>query len=161
MKSDVIVSLIKEIVKTEVKQQVKEELVKLIKSGAVTLNSQKKPVSSLSKLTEINTTAPKKQSVIPKQQKEFSKDPMLNEILNMTQPFTAAHRVEGGVAPAMGGSILDSIQPQRIVEDDWETMDYRTSNIPAQNIEETGDAGIDAITKALSRDYTELVKRFK
>ena len=160
MKSDVIVSLIKEIVKNEVKQQVKEELVKLVKSGAVTLNSQKKTMPSLSKLTEVNTTASKKQSVVSKQQKEFSKDPMINEILNMTQPFTAAHRVEGGT-PSMGGSILDSIQPQRSMEDDWETMDYRTSNISSEPIVETGDAGVDALTKALTRDYSELVKRFK
>lgn len=161
MKSDVIVSLIKEIVKNEVKQQVKEELVKLVKSGAVTLNSQKKTMPSLSKLTEVNTTtASKKQSVVSKQQKEFSKDPMINEILNMTQPFTAAHRAEGG-SPSMGGSILDSIQPQRSMEDDWETMDYRTSNISSEPIVETGDAGVDALTKALTRDYSELVKRFK
>ena len=41
MKSEILLTLIKEVVKNEVKQQVKEELTKLIKSGAVTLNSQK------------------------------------------------------------------------------------------------------------------------
>ena len=35
MKSDILVSLIKEVVKNEVKAQVKEEVAKLIKSGAV------------------------------------------------------------------------------------------------------------------------------
>jgi hypothetical protein len=38
MKSEILLTLIKEVVKNEVKLQVKEELVKLIKSGAVTLN---------------------------------------------------------------------------------------------------------------------------
>jgi hypothetical protein len=160
MKSDMILSLIKEVVKNEVKQQVKEELAKLIKSGAVTLNSQKKTTPSLAKLTEVNSTATKKQSVVKTQQKEFSKDPMINEILNMTQPFTAAHRVEGG-SSSMGGSILDAIQPQMSTEGDWETMDYRNTNISSETPMETGDVGIDALTKALNRDYTELVKRFK
>jgi hypothetical protein len=45
MKSDILVSLIKEVVKNEVKAQVKEEVAKLIKSGAVTLNTQKKSVA--------------------------------------------------------------------------------------------------------------------
>jgi hypothetical protein len=162
MKSDVIVSLIKEIVKNEVKQQVKEEIVKLIKSGAVTLNKERKE-PSLMEMTEVTSTAQtKKQTVVPtqkKQVKEFTKDPLLNEILSQTTPFTAAHRVEGGTA-STGGSILDSIQPNVNMEGDWETMDYRTKNIPTQQINETGDMGIDAITKALTRDYRELVKRF-
>lgn len=162
MKSDVIVSLIKEIVKNEVKQQVKEEIVKLIKSGAVTLNKERKG-TSLMEMTEVNSTAQsKKQTVVPtqkKQVKEFTKDPLLNEILSQTTPFTAAHRAEGGSA-APTNSILDSLQPSVSMEGDWETMDYRTTNIPTEQINETGDPGIDAITKALSRDYRELVKRF-
>jgi len=158
MKSDMILSLIKEVVKNEVKQQVKEELAKLIKSGAVTLNSQKKTMPSLSKLTEVNTnTATKKQSVIPKQQKEFSKDPMINEILNMTQPFSASERVEGGMMNE--GSILDAIQPQRYQEDEWDTMDYRNQSVQ-ETIPSTGNAGLDALNKALTRDYSSLTKVF-
>jgi hypothetical protein len=167
MKSEILLTLIKEVVKNEVKLQVKEELVKLIKSGAVTLNSQKKPSTpSLREMTEVTPTPVKKQQPIQQTQqpkKEFSKDPMINEILNMTQPFTAAHRAEGGMTGA-GGSVLDMIQPQQTMEGDWETMDYRdvevSQNIP-QQFEPTGDALQDATMKALTRDYSELVKRFK
>ena len=169
MKSDILVSLIKEVVKNEVKAQVKEEVAKLIQSGAVTLNTQKKSSTpTLREMTEI-TTQPqvKKQQPIQQQkpqqpQREFSKDPMINEILNMTQPFTSAQRVEGGQSG--GGSVLDMIQPQQTMEDDWKTMDYRESNIPQnipQQIESTGDGLQDATIKALTRDYSELVKRFK
>jgi hypothetical protein len=169
MKSDILVSLIKEVVKNEVKAQVKEEVAKLIKSGAVTLNTQKKSSTpTLREMTEI-TTQPqvKKQQPIQQQkpqqpQREFSKDPMINEILNMTQPFTSAQRVEGGQGG--GGSVLDMIQPQQTMEGDWKTMDYRESNIPQnipQQIESTGDGLQDATIKALTRDYSELVKRFK
>lgn len=165
MKSEILLTLIKEVVKNEVKLQVKEELVKLIKSGAVTLNSQKKPSTpSLREMTE--TTPVKKQQPIQQIQrpvKEFSKDPMINEILNMTQPFTAAHRAEGGMG-GVGGSVLDMIQPQQTMDGDWETMDYRDMEMPTnipQQFEPTGDALQDATMKALTRDYSELVKRFK
>jgi hypothetical protein len=167
MKSEILLTLIKEVVKNEVKLQVKEEIVKLIKSGAVTLNSQKKTSTpSLREMTEVTPTPVKRQQPayeqpVQRPQREFSKDPMINEILNMTQPFTSAQRVEGGQG---GGSVLDMIQPQQTMEDDWNTMDFRgieaPQNIP-QQLESTGDALQDATIKALTRDYSELVKRFK
>ena len=117
-------------------------------------------------MTEVTPTPVKTQQPVQQTQrpvKEFSKDPMINEILNMTQPFTAAHRAEGGMAGA-GGSVLDMVQPQQTMEGDWETMDYREAGIPQnvpQQMESTGDALQDATMKALTRDYSELVKRFK
>jgi len=165
MKSEILLTLIKEVVKNEVKQQVKEELAKLIKSGAVTLNSQKKPSTpSLREMTEVTPTPVKRQQPVQqtqRPQKEFSKDPMINEILNMTQPFTSAQRVEGGQG---GGSVLDMIKPTMQMDEDWNTMDFREAGVPQnipQQMESTGDALQDATMKALTRDYSELVKRFK
>jgi len=117
MDSKLLVGLIKEVVQREVKQQVKEELAKLIKSGAVTLNSQKKTSApTLKQLSEVNEWAipVKKQQVQqkPQQSKEYTKNPMLNEVLNMTQPFTAAHRAEGGMMDE--SSVLDMVQPEKI-----------------------------------------------
>jgi len=162
MDSKLLVGLIKEVVKNEVKQQVKEELAKLIKSGAVTLNSQKKtPAPTLKQLSEVNEWAipVKKQQVQqkPQQSKEYTKNPILNEVLNMTQPFTAAHRAEGGMMDE--SSVLDMMQPERYEEDGWETMDYRMQETP-QQIPSTGNAGLDALTKALNRDYSDLAKVF-
>ena len=165
MKSEILLTLIKEVVKNEVKLQVKEELVKLIKSGAVTLNSQTKTSTpSLREMTEVTSTPVKKQQPVQqtqRPQKEFSKDPMINEILNMTQPFTSAQRVEGGQG---GGSVLDMIKPSMQMDEDWNTMDFREAGIPQnipQQFESTGDGLQDATIKALTRDYSELVKRFK
>jgi hypothetical protein len=164
MKSEILLTLIKEVVKNEVKLQVKEELVKLIKSGAVTLNSQTKSTPSLKEMTEVTPAPVKKQQPVQqtqRPQKEFSKDPMINEILNMTQPFTAEQRKEGAQAV---GSVLDMIKPEmRVDESEWETMDYRDVNVPSNvpNFESTGDGLQDATIKALTRDYSELVKRFK
>jgi hypothetical protein len=166
MKSEILLTLIKEVVKNEVKLQVKEELVKLIKSGAVTLNSQKKPSTpSLREMTEVTPTPVKRQQPIQqpeKPQREFTKNAMLNEVLNQTQPFTAAQRVEGGQGGE--GSVLDRIKPTMQMDEDWNTMDFRgiktPENIP-QQFESTGDGLQDATIKALTRDYSELVKRFK
>lgn len=167
MKSEILLTLIKEVVKNEVKLQVKEELVKLIKSGAVTLNSQKKTSTpSLREMTEVTPTPVKKQQPAQqtqRPQKEFTKNAMLNEVLNQTQPFTAAQRVEGGQGGE--GSVLDRIKPTIQMDEDWDTMDYREGiqipqNIP-QQFESTGDGLQDATIKALTRDYSELVKRFK
>jgi adenylate kinase len=164
MKSEILLTLIKEVVKNEVKQQVKEELTKLIKSGVVTLNSQKKTSTpSLREMTEV--TPIRKQQPIqqqrPQEVKEYTKNPILNEVLSMTQPFTPEQRKEGAVAVS---SVLDMLQPQKSVEEDWETMDYRMiHDIPQNtpNFESTGDGLQDATIKALTRDYSELVKRFK
>jgi hypothetical protein len=171
MKSDILVGLIKEIVKNEVKQQVKEELIKLVKSGIVTVNKetpkqQTKSTPSLREMTEMvsNDRNYKTQQVQKKPVREIVKDPILNEILNSTTPFSAAHRVEGGPAlGATGGSILDALQPSVSMEGDWETMDYRQMNLPQmqQHTPEADTTGMEALTKALTRDYTELVKRFK
>lgn len=166
MKSEILLTLIKEVVKNEVKNQVKEELAKLIKSGAVTLNSQKKSsIPSLREMTEVTPTPVKRQQPVQQQrpqqpQREFSKDPMINEILNMTTPFTAAQRKEGATAVS---SVLDMIKPElRVDESEWETMDFRDVNVPAgtPQFESTGDDLQDATIKALTRDYSELVKRF-
>ena len=167
MKSEILLTLIKEVVKNEVKQQVKEELTKLIKSGAVTLNSQKKQSTpSLREMTEVASTTVVKQQPIQQQKpqqtvKEFTKNPMLNEVLNMTQPFTAEQRKEGAQAV---GSVLDMIKPElRVDADDWQTMDFRGMDVPQNTpqFESTGDGLQDATIKALTRDYSELVKRFK
>jgi hypothetical protein len=166
MKSEILLTLIKEVVKNEVKLQVKEELVKLIKSGAVTLNSQRKPSTpSLREMTEITPTPVKRQQTIQqteKPQREFTKNALLNEVLNQTQPFTSAQRVEGGQGSV--GSVLDMMQPTMQMDEDWNTMDFTTGNVPQnipQQFESTGDGLQDATIKALTRDYSELVKRFK
>ena len=42
--------------------------------------------------------------------KQFTKNAKLNEVLNMTTPFTKAQRAGGG--PAGGKSVLDNLPPQ-------------------------------------------------
>ena len=157
MDSKLLVGLIKEVVKNEVKQQVKEELAKLIKSGAVTLNKERKQ-PSLMEMTEVKKQPVKNTQLdLHRPTKQFSNNHILNEVLNQTTPFTAAQRAEGGMMDE--SSVLDMIQPERYEEDGWETMDYRMQQTP-QQIPSTDNAGLDALQKALSRDYTQLTKVF-
>jgi hypothetical protein len=88
----------------------------------------------------------------------------LREILNQTEPFTSAHRSEGGpMIGATGGSILDTLQPAVSMDGEWETMDFRGIETPqnAMPVNTNDNEAVDALTKALTRDYRELVKRFK
>ena len=162
MKSDILLTLIKEVVKSEVKQQVKEEIAKMVKSGKITLNNN--GVQKVKSLSEVyKPTKSVSEPAMKKPVKQITKNPMINEILAQTTPFTAQQRAEGGpMLGATGGSILDALQPSVSMEGDWETMDYRSMEIPQQPMPmpETDNAAVDALTKALTRDYRELVKRF-
>lgn len=183
-KNDVLITLIKEVVKNEVKQQLKEEIAKLIKSGKLQLpdtkkvtNTPKTKVGGGGQLVTntgfgnqgINLADIPYDSVyeyntemypnVPK--KEYTKNTALNEILNQTKPFTAAERASGPspMVGMMGGSVLDSIQ--RESEEDWGTIKMNTSKMTNQVTVSPQPENVDALTKALTRDYSELVKRFK
>lgn len=122
--------------------------------------------------------------------KEFTKNPVLNEILNQTQPFSSAQRSGLGG----GTSILDTYQ-QPIQEaasyvpsymdaepDIDETMSFSSVNAQVglgamrnQMAQKMGygdlgvptqsglgvHTGVSHLDKALNRDYSQLVKRFK
>lgn len=167
MKADILVTLIKEVVKNEVKQQVKEEITKLIKSGALTVGNVKKPApTTLKEITSTDvrrTNAPTKLTNVTRpavKPRQYSNNSVINDILNQTQPFTSSQRAEGG-SMVNEASILDSLQPNVSMEGEWETMDYRSSGVTPQMQIDESNPEIAAVTKALTRDYSELVKRFK
>lgn len=116
--------------------------------------------------------------------KQFTKNKTLNEVLNMTKPFTKAQRASGAT-PGGGASVLDSLPPQEqpIQESMDKTLTFdsqgaqggtdmmRTqmaqkmgygdvSRGPSKNGlgVKTGLAGLD---KILNRDNSALVKKFK
>ena len=149
MKSDILLTLIKEVVKNEVKQQVKEEISKLIKSGKVVLNNNNgvQKVKSLSEAYKPQVTKTK-QPQFKQPIKEITKNPMLNEILSETTPFTSQQRAEGSpVLGATGGSILDALQPTVSMEGGWETMDYRELEMPQQPmpVQESDNEAVNAL----------------
>ena len=78
MKSDILLTLIKEVVKNEVKQQVKEEISRMIKSGKIVLNNNQNSAKSIKPLSEMykpSTDKTAQQQL--KKQKDFSKNSRL------------------------------------------------------------------------------------
>lgn len=111
-------------------------------------------------------------------QKQFTKNAVLNEVLNNTKPFTAAQR-KGGVEQK---SVLDSFQ-QPINESMDKTVSFNQSSaggglesMRAQMASQMGygdikkgpsktglgvKTGLPGLDRILNRDNSELVKKFK
>jgi hypothetical protein len=168
-------------------EEVNNKFAKLLKETKTKTPTQVKEVDPFA-LAE-SVLKKERQQVQNKQTKEFTKNPVLNEILNQTQPFSSAQRSGLGG----GTSILDTYQ-QPIQE----AASYVPSYMDAEpDIDETftfnnpvtaqvglgamrnqmaekmgyGDmvtggglgvqTGVSHLDKALNRDYSQLVKRFK
>jgi hypothetical protein len=112
-------------------------------------------------------------------QKQFTKNAVLNEVLNNTKPFTAAQR-KGGMEQK---SVLDSFQQQPINESMDKTVSFNQSSaggglesMRAQMASQMGygdikrgpsktglgvQTGLPGLDRILNRDNSELVKKFK
>ena len=115
--------------------------------------------------------------------KQLSKNPILNEVLNQTQPFSKAQRAGGGT-PGGGASVLDSLPQQAPIQESMDKTLSFTSNGAAGGTEmmrtqmaqkmgygdvatrpnKTGlgvKTGLPGLDKILNRDNSEHVKKFK
>ena len=115
--------------------------------------------------------------------KQLSKNPILNEVLNQTQPFSKAQRAGGGT-PGGGASVLDSLPQQAPIQESMDKTLSFTSNGAAGGTEMMrtqmaqkmgyGDVSsrpsktglgvrtrLPGLDKILNRDNSELVKKFK
>ena len=167
-------------------EEVNNKFAKVLKENKTKLTTPVKEVDPFA-LAE-SVLRKDRQQVQTKQSKEFTKNPVLNEILNQTQPFSSAQR--SGLSG--GTSILDTYQ-QPIQEaasyvpnymdaepDIDETMNFASINsqpgvdvIRQQMAAKMGygdmntggglgvQTGVSHLDKALNRDYSQLVKRFK
>jgi hypothetical protein len=167
-------------------EEVNNKFARLLKETKTKTPTQVKEVDPFA-LAE-SVLKKERQQVQNKQTKEFTKNPVLNEILNQTQPFNSAQRSGLGG----GTSILDTYQ-QPIQEaasyvpsymdaesDIDETMNFSSANaqlglgaMRTQMASKMGygdmvtggglgvQTGVSHLDKALNRDYSQLVKRFK
>ena len=147
-----------------IKEELKEQLPALIKEGvkaemkkmlSETKVAPKTVSKSISMAKAILGDEPIQESVAPT--KQYSKNPMINQILNETR---------GGIPQGDGGfrtmnfgqGDMGSIAGRTAVAD---KMGYGEM---ARGPQPTGlgvNTGVAEIDKALNRDYSELVKRFK
>lgn len=127
-----------QLIKLVVEQEIKKQLPKMIKEEvSKLLNENTKPIPKAKDILEdidpfelanqlldkerVQTPKIQQESVQPKRQ--FTKNQTLNDILNQTQPFSAAQRTAG---PSGGGaSVLDNFQTQQPIQEG-----YSNSHIP-------------------------------
>jgi hypothetical protein len=162
---DKLLEAIQILVKEELKEQlpalikegVKAEMKKMLSETKVVVKPQSKGVSMAKAILE---DEPIQELVQPKQTaqvKKYSKNPMINQILNETRGgipqgdggFRTMNFGQGDMGSLVGGTALA------------EKMGYGEI---AKGPQPTGlgvNTGVAEIDKALNRDYSELVKRFK
>ena len=149
MDSKKLAQLIKLVVEQEIKKQlpqmIKEEVSKLLNETTKPTPKKKDILEDVDPFELANQLLDKervqkptiqRESVQPKRQ--FSKNQAINDILNQTQPFTAAQRSAGPVGG--GSSVLDNFQAEPINEG------YVNSHIPnymdaEEDIDETMSFG--------------------
>ena len=115
------------------------------------------------------------------QKKTYSKNKSINEVLNMTTPFTKAQRSSG---PVGGKSVLDTLPQQEPIQESMDkTVTFNsqgaqggTDVMRAQMAQKMGygdvsrgpskqglgvKTGLAGLDKILNRDNSDLVKKFK
>ena len=163
MDMDKLLKAIQILIKEELKEQlpalikegVKAEMKKMLSESKIAQKPQSKSISMAKAILEDEPIQESvQQKVVP--QKQFSKNPMINQILNETR---------GGIPQGDGGfrtmnfgqGDMGSIVGKSAIA---EKMGYGEM---AKGPQPTGlgvNTGVAEIDKALNRDYSELVKRF-
>ena len=108
-----------QVIKLVVEQEIKKQLPKLVKEEVekklkVLQERKSTPIKEVEQdpFALAESLLQQDRQVQQREQKQFTKNPTINEILNQTQPFTAAQR-SGQMG---GGSVLDKFQQQPIQE---------------------------------------------
>ena len=164
MNTEKLLQAIQILIKEELKEQlpalikegVKAEMKKMLSEGKVAPKPQSKGISMAKAILSdepIQESATTK--VVP--QKQFSKNPMINQILNETAMAPATG--DGGFRTMnFGQGDMGSIAGRTAIAEKMGYGDLAKGPQPTGLGVNTGVAEID---KALNRDYSELVKRFK
>lgn len=158
MNTDKLLKAIQILVQEEVKQQlpalikegVKAEMKKMMAEGKA-ISKPKTEGLSMAKAI-LGDDEPKKEI----KQESFSKNPMINQILNETR---AAVSNDGGYRTmSFGQADMGSIVGRTAIA---EKMGYGEFAGGAQKTGLGVQTGVAELDKAFNRDYSELVKRFK
>ena len=133
-----LVKIIQEAVRREVKKEVKKIFIK-------------EEVSDLSSIIQ----QPEVQE--PKVEKRFTKDETLNKVLNETKGGIQGQKSE---YPTLGGGVFDTTkmaelmgygQPDEVKRDMVAVDTLKKAGVTSEQVPE-------AVTKALTRDYSDLIK---
>ena len=164
MNTDKLLKAIQILIKEELKEQlpalikesVQKEVKRLLSEGKQPVQPKNTGLSMAKAMMEDETIVESiEQKVVP--QKQFSKNPMINQILNETRG--GLPQGDGGFRTMnFGQGDMGSIAGRTAIADKMGYGDLVKGPSPTGLGVNTGVAEID---KALNRDYSELVKRFK
>ena len=164
MDMDKLLEAIQILIKEELKEQlpalikegVKAEMKKMLSEGKVAQKPQSKGISMAK---AILSEEPIQESVQQKvvSTKQFSKNPMINQILNETAMAPATGDA-GFRTMNFGQGDMGSIVGRTAIAEKMGYGDLAKGPSPTGLGVQTGVPELD---KALNRDYSELVKRFK
>jgi uncharacterized protein related to proFAR isomerase len=155
---------IKSVLPTLVKEAVKAETAKLLKENKELkkqLVSQRQPTTP----TFMDVDLSENNNLNVGTKKTYTKNSVINDILNQTQPFSQTGMNESVLDRTMtfttqnvpmGGGIAPDLRAQMAAQMGY--GDFNRGPQPSGLGVQTGNESLD---KALNRDYSELVKRFK
>ena len=164
MNTDKLLKAIQILIKEELKEQlpalikesVQKEVKRLLSEGKQPVQPKPTGLSMARAMMEDEPVMESiQQKVVPT--KQFSKNPMINQILNETQGgipqgdggFRTMNFGQGDMSSIVGGTALA------------EKMGYGDLTRGPQPSGLGVQTGVPELDKALNRDYSELVKRFK
>ena len=157
MDTDKLLKAIQILIKEELKQQLPTLIKEAVRSEMKkVLAEQKQPKSTGLSMAKaiLGEETPK---VVESKSKEFSKNPMINQILNETR--AAVSNGDGGFRTmTFGQGDMGSIVGRTAMAEKMGYGDF------AGGTQKTGlgvQTGVAELDKAFNRDYSELVKRFK
>ena len=159
MDTDKLLKAIQILIKEEIKQQlpkmikesVQAEMKKMISEGKTPQNN------GLSMAKAILDEETIQQEVETKVEKQYSKNPMINKILNETKG--GIPQGDGGFRTmSFGQADMGSIVGRTAVADKMGYGEFAGGPKPTGLGVQTGNEALD---KALNRDYSALLKRFK
>ncbi len=156
MNTDKLLKAIQILVQEEVKQQLPALIKEGVKAEMKKMMAEGKVVKPKSEGLSMAKAILGDDEPIVESKKEYSKNPMINQILNETR--TAATNDGGYRTMSFGQSDMGSIVGRTAIA---EKMGYGEFTSGAQKTGLGVQTGVAELDKALNRDYSELVKRFK
>jgi hypothetical protein len=156
MNTDKLLKAIQILVQEEIKQQLPALIKEGVKAEMKKLMAEGKVVKPKSEGLSMAKAILGDDEPVIESKKEYSKNPMINQILNETRQAVSN---DGGFRTmSFGQNDMGSIVGRTAIADKMGYGDFARGPQPTGLGVQTGVAELD---KALNRDYSELVKRFK
>lgn len=142
MKTDKLIEVITKLIQREVRKEMQTLKVQILTELKRPAQQGNPRVNSLQESTHKEFR--KKYQVTSKPKLQYSKNPILNEILANTDPV-----------PKEAGSYLD------VFDNEEDIINVPTDQIgrPLSSAIKSGNKGMNAVIEAMNRDYTPLVQR--